>query len=1611
MGKAKKRISHILILVLCLSMLIQCSGAVSASEDSLDGGGKSVGEYSVILEKAEHGLVKFEDSEENRLFFKKGDMVQARIEADPGYRLEKAAVLEEETEEEIPGVEWRESDKLTFAMPDRDVLIRCEFAAALEEMKEEKESAGAAEETKEPMQAAGNRVFVARARHTSSQLKEKIGKVKLCRDNGEERKTYNEGMLGVDGSAAYCLDPLVNFESGDVTPVELSDCGLSKEDVTTCALYIKYIYEYSELSVEQKYLAAQCLIWRYLSGIFGLDCGGTHVDGSDFNLERQEQIYSEIKQKIPEGKKKYVGEGTAYLNGSTQPVAQFSLRPVQGYLRLTKTSARPELTDGNTCYSLEGAQYGVYEDKGCTRLAALLTTDAGGKSNTISLKQGTYYVKEVQAPRGYLVDSQVYSVKVEAASAAEVNVSDEPVKDLSAITIYKIDKGTKSPDAEGAASLENSLFKVNFYAGYYTRDNLPAKATRSWILKARTLDSVSARQTQELEEYEKVSGDPFYKEGDTIILPLGTLSIEEAGAPLGYILDPVYLPVINGSVENIEKAEGIYVSQITQNGSKAALDGGNTYAAGDSVIRGDFSLTKIDRNTQTPMERVRFRITSDTTGESHVFTTDANGHYSSSSDYVAHSYHTNQGNVGDGLWFGMNEAGESAAVDDLKGALPYDTYTLEELKCDANQGKYLYKGKITITKDQYIVNLGNIENADVAVWTTAKDEETGTHYAQADSDVTIIDTVEYIGLQKGKSYRLNAVLMNRSTGTAVLNKNNEAVTVSKNFTPKDSNGTVEMEIFFDASDLQGADVVVFEELYLKDEKLAEHKDLNDSSQTVHFPGIATQAIDRETNSEMSKADDEITIVDTVSYENLREGRKYTVTGILMDKETKKAALDKNGNKIEAKTDFTAESPNGTVEVVFRFDGSGLGGKTLVAFETLEKDRREYALHRDIDDEAQTIFIPKIGTQACDEDTKMHISRADSEVELIDEVKYENLAAGKTYVLKGTLVDQKTKKEVVDAAGDKITAQTTFTPKERDGSVEVVFRFDGSHLAGESVVVYEELWYNDESIAEHKAIDDENQTIYFPELKTTAADKDTELQISYAGRETTIEDVVHYKNLIAGKKYTVQGILTDKDTGEAILDEQGEAITAETEFKAKDTAGEVKVVFQFDGSVLAGRTVVACEELFIEKKSIAVHADLDDEAQTVRFPKIQTQAADRETGNNLALASDKITVTDTVSYQHLVTDQQYRLEGVLMDKATLEPARGADGKEIRADMLFTPEEPDGTVELTFEFPGRGTDGHTFVIFEELSLRKSWFKEVTVAIHKDIQDEAQSIHIPKVRTAAIDDETKTHQSKADGAVHITDTVSYSNLLPGYRYTLKGILMDKETGGKILDADGKIITSETTFEAEEPDGEIEMRFGCNGGSFAGKTVVVFETLFCEDKQVAGHEDIEDADQSIYFPEIKTNAVGKPGKGKEITAQDKVTITDRVAYKNLLKGHEYKVVGTIMDKSTGEALPEEGNPITAECIFTPEETSGNIEVDFTLNGRGMEGKELVIFEKLYMTENNEEIAVHEDIEDKDQTVRLVAPSQAVKTGDTVLNLLVSYLILFIISGGILTKLKIKKR
>ena len=221
-----------------------------------------------------------------------------------------------------------------------------------------------------------------------------------------------------------------------------------------------------------------------------------------------------------------------------------------------------------------------------------------------------------------------------------------------------------------------------------------------------------------------------------------------------------------------------------------------------------------------------------------------------------------------------------------------------------------------------------------------------------------------------------------------------------------------------------------------------------------------------------------------------------------------------------------------------------------------------------------------------------------------------------------------------------------------------------------------------------------------------------------------------------------------------------------------------------------------------------------------------------------------------------------------------------------------------------------------------------------------------------------------------VTLTDTVSYTGLVPGKEYKVTGVLMDKGTGEKLL-VDGKEITAETVFVPETKNGSVDVTFIFDATGLHGKEIVVFEDLYRENVLLATHADINDEGQTVKIknPEIGTKATAD-GK-KEITA-DKITITDVVSYKDLTPGKEYKLTGVLMNKATNDKLLIDGKEITAEATFTPKAPTGEVEMTFTFDARELTAEtEVVVFETLYR--DGIEIAVHADIEDEGQTVKIL--------------------------------------
>ena len=262
-----------------------------------------------------------------------------------------------------------------------------------------------------------------------------------------------------------------------------------------------------------------------------------------------------------------------------------------------------------------------------------------------------------------------------------------------------------------------------------------------------------------------------------------------------------------------------------------------------------------------------------------------------------------------------------------------------------------------------------------------------------------------------------------------------------------------------------------------------------------------------------------------------------------------------------------------------------------------------------------------------------------------------------------------------------------------------------------------------------------------------------------------------------------------------------------------------------------------------------------------MPKtMKTTATDSESGTHEGQAREELTIVDTIAYTGLIPGDEYTVSGILMDKATGDPALDDAGSEITASTTFTAEESCGTVNVTFTFAGASLAGKSLVAFETME-----FEGAEYMVHADIGDVEQTVAIVDIATQARDAETGTNVGTIGEHVKLIDTISYTELTPGNTYKLFTMLMDKATGNPLMGDDGLPVVGTTEFVPETPDGTIDVEVEIDTRELAGRDIVFFEKLSdAQENIVATHEDINDDGQTVSFPEPEpVPEPENPGKG----------------------------------------------------------------------------------------------------------------------------------------------------
>ena len=993
---------------------------------------------------AMEAFIKQLEEEESEDTFKAGEEVTVVVASEMGYEMESVSVRGVESGKDYDFEYDEENGEVKLPMPKEDIEVSAEFG----ELKLEEE------ETESTAPAMARAATAAAAPRASKKITLKVPSTRFYY-GAYSTHPYTTS----EGEYAYCLIPRKPAQkAGSYTASEITNTNARKAFYYAYGGpgYATYKSRYGNIgNGSQRYeYSYSHVILSYVYSKYVLK-SNTEANYAFYGLS------SSVKKSLINKANKMIGMSappsyyecyyftTAGKNGSSSRAQPMGAQIVnQGQLTLKKSSNNTGITSGNNLYSLNGAQYGVYSNKACTSKVGTLTTNSSGQANTLTLNKGTYYIKETKAPKGYQLSTTVTTATVKSSALTTAKVSDTPINDPAAITIYKRDKVT-GDKVQGSASLAGAQFTVNYYAGYYEEDNLPAKPTRYWVLETKEVKTSSGDSVYRaalLDEY-KVGGNAFYKSaGGNETIPLGTVTIQETKAPDGYNNDLVMTDA-NGN-----KKDGMYLVQIKKEGDMTALTGGNTFIAEDTVVRGDFSFTKVNGDTGRKMANIPFKITNTKTGESHTVYTDSDGYFSTESSYVKHSENTNGEKAGSGTWFGDLES-----MDDSLGAMPYGAYTIEEQICDANRGLILYEGSFTIDEktDGKTLELGTIVNNSIQISTYAmsmNSEGNAAWLGVEDGSWDISDTITVEGLDRGI---VEAYLVDKETGERLKDKNGNDIMASAEVF--DGFGYVQfgdidnyphpMEGIIDYEDLVGKDIVVYDYIYeMKSngqpdytKPIVQHTDLNDEYQTINFSALKTELTEETSGSHyVTNTGKEVTLVDNVTIENLPEMFELNtlwlkLEGKLLD-ENGNPAKDASGKEITATTgafkiDSNAELNDG-FELTYHLDAATVKkyeGQTLTATARFMATFEDYetgdpydpwlgiiAQETELDNPAQTVTFPAITSTTVSKDV---ISPTDKTVS--DKVNLDGLIPGDTYTLSGVIVD----KETGEPIGGKVLDKT------------------------------------------------------------------------------------------------------------------------------------------------------------------------------------------------------------------------------------------------------------------------------------------------------------------------------------------------------------------------------------------------------------------------------------------------------------------------------------------------------------------------------------------------------------------------------------------------------------
>ncbi len=1183
----------------------------------------------------------------------------------------------------------------------------------------------------------------------------------------------------------------------------------------------------------------------------------------------------------------------------------FENEPVRGSLEIHKAPNDTPDPEGNA--SLSGIRFAVinasekavkYKDTMFEpgRVMDVITTGADGCARTDegSLSYGTYRVCELHKDADVSIIGEIYEGNPKAGTSpyandsyvyedneATVEVHGDNARESVSFTNEEI-KGSaavKKKDSQTAASQGDARF-LGIRFAIVNRSANPVKLGDTEYASGEVMALITT----------DAAGNAALSDSS---LAFGEYDIYELKASATIAAGDLY----DGS-EKLGSADDIYANHsgyLWQNNSRhikiETMGQMATAEFTDQVVRGGASFLKMDGETLAlfpqsgaSLKGAEITIRNDSAADVMVNGT----RYAPGEDVLT------------------VETAEDGTASTEARVLPYGTYTARETKASPGYKRNTdWKVTFHITKEGEIIETGasdplpeELMRADLAF---LKVDEKGEPMANIpfaisllDKDGNVVET--HVMVTDDKGFASTAARAKDETANTL-----DAFLSDGHFTDSGALDAAVNVWFGAGAPAAGKGSLIPGDYLLEELQCAANQGQAMLKQTIHtdpftdgklyLAGNVFVDLDIETvsnltdNASQSKSvviDPAAELMDEVTFHHLKSEETYRA-------ETEFFYEDRMGTKTSVglvHTIFTATSAKKTLEHTVTVDTSDMEGGKIHAVDRLYMNWRGeeilIATHNtDFAEESQTVYVPYMRTRAADVSTGDHVGSAGNTAKISDQILYEGLADGRLYHAQGILRFADSGEIVKDASGaecrvDRVLRVSYSASEVTEGALDIYvcprdgvlpmpyFELDTTVLQGRSLVVTETLYDYDSGkpILTHEDLTDENQRIYIPKVTTTAKDSKTNAHIGTMGTKEKVIDRVVLENLMVGQTYEVKGTLVYK---EDCIDAQGTAHKAgdviathpKVTLVAESTTETLDIVFEVDSTAFQGVSGVVFEDLYHQGVPVAVHHDLDSREQTVSWPAIHTTATDALTRDHTGAVTEKAIVQDEVRYENLVPGLQYQIKGKLVIRGREDEVLAEEG------YIFIPKESNGSFTLAFEFDASGLAGETAVAFEYLYL-----DENLIAAHAEPEDEGQSVHYPKIQTKAKDLTTGERQGYT-GPTRIEDVVKLSNLIVGQTCDVSGVLMDKATGQPVLDGKGREIRAEKKdITATDTEMEVTVVFSLDATILAGRSCVVFEDLMHNGVYVAGHADLEDEDQTIWYPNRKPPVktvpkTGDPSKG----------------------------------------------------------------------------------------------------------------------------------------------------